>query len=156
MLPMDVTTETEPMEASTMNVVDSAAVVAGPTGQTPEEAASFKLDEAATDHVAVPTAALDCGDSVSQGGADGSMQGSPMSCAEKSTGSTETDPETPNRPSSAGKLWGPEGVFKVLPFAIASIGKRRCRSRVVGNTPVSVASMFWSSCPWVNGTNCCA
>lgn len=101
---MDVTTDTEPLESSAMKAVDSDSVVAGPTGPSPEEATSFKQDEAAADHVASPTPALEGGASVSQGGAEGGMQGSPTSCAEKSTGAMETDSGTLNRPSLAGKL----------------------------------------------------
>ena len=103
-LRMDVTTENEPLESITNRSMDPAAVVAGTTGPSPEEAASLKQDEAAADHVAIPTPALGGGASVSQEGAEGGMQGSRTSCAEKSTGATETDPGTLNRPSSAGKL----------------------------------------------------
>lgn len=108
---MDVTTDTEPIESGTSNGVDSDAVVPGPTGPSPEEAtSSFKLDEAPADHVAIRTPALGGEASVSQGGEDAGMQGSPTICAEKATGAMETDPGTLRGGSSAGKLLG-RGMF---------------------------------------------
>lgn len=133
MLPMDVTTDTEPSKASTGNVVVSDAVVSGPTA-SPEQA-SFKLDTAAAaDDVAIPTPALHDRASAPQGVGGKGMQTTPTSCTEKSTDTMETDPETLHRGTSAeGKLFV-LGETLVLP-SFAS-GSRRA---FVGLVP----SLLW-------------
>lgn len=146
---MDTTTDTEPPKASTVGVVDSDAVVTGPTGPRPEQA-SFKLDTtAAADHVSIPTPALHDEASVPQGVGGEGVQGSPTSCTEKSTGATETDPGTLHGGASAeGKLLGLEDAQSFLPSF--SSGSRKGFAVCI-RTGLDV--LLADRCPSVNDTD---